>query len=96
MAKVKVIVSMEIAARASCVVEVEEKIAGVYGGPEDRAKDHVIACMAIGADVTWEITHSGIKTPRQKYDIDAKRADAVEPPAPMPAPDRMREDEVVF
>ena len=111
MSKIKIIVSMDIEARATCVVDVEETVRGVHGSPEERAKDYVVACLAMGADVQWKIEHGQIDGVKKRYELTAEREprefDEVKlapefdeglltPAAPPPAPDRIRDDEVVF
>ena len=89
MAKIKVIVSMDIKARATCVVEVEEKIKGSHASLEDRAKDHVIACLAIGADVPWKIEHGEIAGAKNRYELDAEREPSEFDEIMTPAPARL-------
>lgn len=84
MAKITIIVSMDITNKAQCVVEVEEEVEGSHGSPEQRAKDHVIACLAIGADIPWTYPEGRAAVPLHSWDIEARRADEELPAPPVP------------
>jgi hypothetical protein len=73
--KIPVTVSCDVAARASVVIEVEEKVVGTYSSVTERAKQHVLAALAIGADIPWAIS-----TERVPAGLAAYKLDADEPP----------------
>ena len=97
MAKITVIVSADVTVRATFPVEVEERVEGIYSSAEERAKDHVMSTLAIGASIPWKVEALPPKK-LNKLDLDAERADAspivlASSPPPAPAPS---EDEIVF
>lgn len=79
MTKIPVTVSIDINSKASVIIEVEESVRGAYGSVEDRARDHVLAALAIGADLPWKVEHDlkaiGLV---DKWKFDAQAPDLVE------------------
>ena len=93
MAKIPVIVSYPVTAHAEVTVDVEEHIDGIYNSIEDRAKKHVEAALAIGADVPWQIKNKAIPAKINVYQLSAevdpafKEVDAgIEQPPASPPP----------